>query len=211
MNRAPGVFHISFVTTGICVLFGNTISFASNVMQHISKRAIERCSSLIHQDSSVITVIPPNIPAKITRKSDTKDRYRIDLLFLNLSRAVNAKATMKTPSMDPFNLCEYSIRVWNSNGGINSPWHRGQSGQPNPDSEARTIPPKVIWLNATTRLIPINNFNVVDLEILGLGSLVEIVASLIDSKHCVFFFTNTLIQCYYRENIRSKLTSYRKL
>ncbi len=148
INMAPEVFHISFVTTGICVLFGNTISFASNVMQHISKRAIERCISLIHQDSSVITVIPPNIPAKITRKSDTKDRHRIDLLFLNLSRADNAKATMKIPSMDPFNLCEYSMRVWNSNGGISSPWHNGQSGQPSPDSVERTNAPREICMKA---------------------------------------------------------------
>ena len=173
--------------------------------------AILKCINRSHHANSVNTVSPPSNPAAITKNNDPKESRKLTLSHFLSSAAIQSVKITRIPRMVPISLCEYSTNVWNSNGGINSPWHRGQSGQPNPDSEARTIPPKVIWLNATTRLIEINNFNVVDLEILGLGSLVEIVASLIDSKHCVFFFTNTLIQCYYRENIRSKLTSYRKL
>ena len=35
-----------------------------------------------------------------------------------------------------------------SRGGINRPWHRGQSGQPNPDSVTRTTPPRTTKANA---------------------------------------------------------------
>ena len=130
-----------------------------------------------------MTVIPPNTPAKITRNNDIRERLTINFLFLNFRKLVNAKARMNNPSIDPVNLCEYSMRVWNSNGGISSPWHKGQSGHPNPDSVERTNAPSEIWMKAMAK-----DENIISLEpMLWWTGLSEDLVNNTNPLLCAFF------------------------
>ena len=73
---------------------------------------------------------------------------RTDFSSLYLTQQNTKRATTNSMRREAFNRWEYSIRVWNSIGGINWPWQSGQSGHPNPDSLDLTYPPNVTWLNA---------------------------------------------------------------
>ena len=59
-----------------------------------------------------------------------------------------ATTRTRTIRIDAESLCEYSISVEVSNGGIICPWHKGQSGHPNPEPVTLTMPPRVTWIKA---------------------------------------------------------------
>ncbi len=57
------------------------------------------------------------------------------------ARATPARARVRKMTTEAVSRCEYSMMAWYSSGGTSDPWQRGQSGQPRPESVARTIPP----------------------------------------------------------------------
>ena len=58
------------------------------------------------------------------------------------SQAASAVETSSTLVSDAVVRWEYSIMGWRSSGGSRWPWQSGQSGQPSPEPETRTTPPR---------------------------------------------------------------------
>ena len=123
--------------------------------------AIVKCTNLIHHAKSVRTVKPPSRPATNTNAKAEEHKMIVVRLFLSLIKAIIISANISKPSKVPVILCEYSIRVWKSNGGISLPWQSGQSGHPRPDPDARTKPPNEIWIKAISRLAEAKNLKLI--------------------------------------------------
>ena len=94
-----------------------------------------------------------SIPANITRIREQILGTKMCFWCRYLNSTTPIMTKTNSPKTVPVNLWEYSIMVWYSKGGISSPWHKGQSGQPNPDSDTRTNPPSDTCKNAVTSVI----------------------------------------------------------
>ena len=131
------------------VVAGRAISAATmSIAKSVS--AANRCAVTIGAGSSVSTVMPPRITCTIRATTATAMSRFSPAESRCLNHTSAAHATTSTPTTLAVRRWEYSMRTWYSNGGMICPWQRGQSGQPRPDSVARTSPPMVIRANVTT-------------------------------------------------------------
>ena len=128
------------------VAAGRAISSATmSIAKSVS--AANRCAVTMGAGSSVSTVMPPSTTCTASAATATAiSRFSpVDSRCFTHTRT--AHATTRAPTTLATSRCEYSMRTWYSNGGMICPWQSGQSGQPRPDSVARTTPPSVISPN----------------------------------------------------------------
>ena len=144
----------------LCVT-GLAVCHKIKVKMAMRNCAIVKCTNLIHHTKSVRTVKPPSNPATITNDKAVEHKIIVFRLCLSFIKAITISANTSNPSKVPVILCEYSIRVWKSKGGISLPWQSGQSGHPRPDPDVRTKPPKEIWIKAITRLAEAKNLKLI--------------------------------------------------
>ena len=121
---------------------------AATIRHASSSSATPRWNKTTHQASSVNTVTPPRMAATITRTKAAMALRRTTGLSRKCSHDRAAVAATNRLRTDAERRWLYSIRVGTLNGGMICPWHRGQSGQPSPESVTLTTPPKVTWPNA---------------------------------------------------------------
>src|SRR5712691_9187458 len=104
-----------------------------------------RWTTTNHGWSSFATTIPPNAPSPTTPISDAVAiQATSGRRVRNTTQASTTVAMIKSPVTVPTARCAYSMIACASAGGYGRPWHRGQSGQPRPDPDTRTRPPRAI-------------------------------------------------------------------
>lgn len=93
--------------------------------------------------SSASTVIPPSTTSTPSSAKAIVIGATMRGSRLYLHQAIAAVARISVLVREAASRWEYSISASNSIGGNSLPWHRGQSGQPRPESVTLTTPPKV--------------------------------------------------------------------
>src|SRR6266567_3885134 len=111
-----------------------------------SASAVARCRVTDSASSLAHTTMAPSTAWEITIASAPIEAQRMarDWLVVHATTTVSATSTITTAATSRW---ECSIQACRFGGGVSLPKHRGQSGQPSPESVARTSPPTAISRN----------------------------------------------------------------
>ena len=117
------------------------------------RSAFTRWAVLTRSGSSSSTVTPPRRICTASRASRTAPTRRTGGRDVPLI-AIAMVATSIAEATTAMSRCPYSISTSARSGGINRPWHSGQSGQARPDPVALTILPSVMRRNTVATVAP---------------------------------------------------------